>query len=135
MTKFEDLTWEASSEPGWTRHWSHESHIPDYTPVRERLAALLKAGRADDVVALGDELPSLWKGGQLFPASVWSNVADKLLKLVPPVPEGRPGSKADADSYSTRYTREKIMCAAFDALARAGRKTGMRIRRDPKRTC
>lgn len=174
---------EASAEPGWRRHWSHESHIPDYTPVRERLEALLKAGCADEVVALGDELidaglsqisqsddegetghevascvaivfralarsskpdaekllwerrvrlredwsyfdglPSLWEDGKAFPAAVWSEVADNLLKQAPPVPEGRPGSKADADSYSARYARKGIMCAAFEALERAGRK-------------
>jgi uncharacterized Zn finger protein len=173
---------EASAEPGWTRHWSHESHIPDYTPVRERLEALLKAGQADEVVALGEELvdaglrqlgqsddegetghevaecvgivfralarsstpdaekllwerrvrmredcgffdglPSLWKDGA-FPAAVWSEVADALLKRVPSVPEGKLGSKADADSYSARYAREKIMRSAFEALERAGRK-------------
>ncbi len=173
---------EASAEPGWRRHWSHESNIPDYTPVRERLKALLKAGRADEVVALGDELvdaglsqigqsddegetgrevascldivfralarssrpdaekllwerrvrlredcgffdglPSLWKDGKAFPAAVWSEVADKLLKQAPPVPEGKPGSKADADSFSARYARQGIMRAAFEALERAGR--------------
>ncbi len=174
---------EASAEPGWTRHWSHESHIPDYTPVRERLEALLKAGQADEVVALGeelvdaglrqlgqsddegetghevaecvgivfralarssksdaekllwerrvrlredygyfDELPSLWTNDGAFPAAVWSEVADALLKRVPSVPEGKPGSKADADSHSARYARGKIMRSAFEALERAGRK-------------
>lgn len=173
---------EASAEPGWTRHWSHESHIPDYTPVRERLDALLKAGHADEVVALGEELvdaglsqidqsddegetghevascvdivfralarssmpdaekllwerrvrlredcgffeelPSLWRDGKAFPAAVWSEVADNLLKQVPPVPQGKPGSKADADSHSARYAREGIMRASFEALERAGR--------------
>ncbi len=173
---------DASAEPGWTRHWSHESHIPDYTPVRERLEALLTAGHADEVVALGEELvaaglsqisqsddegetgqevascigivfralarssmpdadkllwerrvrlrddwccfdglPSLWTDGKVFSAAVWSEVADNLLKQVPPVPEGSPGSKADADSSSARYAREGIMRAAFDALERAGR--------------
>lgn len=174
---------EASAEPGWTRHWSHESHIPDYTPVRERLEALLKAGHADEVVALGDELidaglsqisqsddegetghevascvgivfralarssmpdaekllwerrvrlredcgffddlPNLWKAGTAFSAAVWSEVADRLLKQVSPVPQGKPGSKADADSFDARYAREGIMRAAFEALERAGRK-------------
>jgi len=47
---------EASAEPGWSRHWSNESFIPDYSPVRKRLQTLLDAGRADDVVALGEEL-------------------------------------------------------------------------------
>jgi uncharacterized Zn finger protein len=47
---------EAAAEPGWSRHWSNESFIPDYSPVRKRLQALLDAGRADDVVALGEEL-------------------------------------------------------------------------------
>ena len=172
----------ASAEPGWSRHWSHESYTPDYTPVRERLEALLKTGHADEVVALGEELvaaglsqisqsddegetgqevascmdivfralarssmsdadkllweqralmqddygffdglPSLWQDDETFPAAVWSEVADNLLKQVPPVPQGKPGSKADADSYSARYERGQIMDAAYDALARAER--------------
>jgi uncharacterized Zn finger protein len=47
---------EASAKPGWTRHWSGESYIPDYSPVRKRLQALLDASRADDVVSLGGDL-------------------------------------------------------------------------------
>lgn len=173
---------EASAQPGWTRHWSHESYIPDYTPVRERLLALLKAGHADEVVALGeeliraglnqiggsddegetgqevaecvgivfqalkqssmpdvdkllwerrarlregygffDDLPSLWKNGKMFGTAVWSEVADKLLKEVPPMPQGKPGSKADSGSHSARYERESIMCAVYEALNWAGR--------------
>ena len=46
----------ASAEPGWTRHWSNESHIPDYSRVRERLESLLESGHADEVVTLGEKL-------------------------------------------------------------------------------
>lgn len=45
-----------SADPGWTRHWSNERHIPDYSRVKERLESLLASGHADEVVALGDEL-------------------------------------------------------------------------------
>lgn len=45
-----------SAEGGWTRHWSGESSIPDYSRVRERLECLLKSGHADEVVALGEEI-------------------------------------------------------------------------------
>jgi len=45
-----------SAESGWTRHWSNEEHIPDYSRVRERLEALLASGHADEVVALGEEI-------------------------------------------------------------------------------
>jgi uncharacterized Zn finger protein len=45
-----------SAEPGWTRHWSNERHIPDYSRVQERLESLLASGHADEVVALGDEI-------------------------------------------------------------------------------
>lgn len=45
-----------SAEPGWTRHWSNERHIPDYSRVRERLESLLKSGHADEVVTLGEEV-------------------------------------------------------------------------------
>jgi uncharacterized Zn finger protein len=45
-----------SAEPGWTRHWSNERHIPDYSRVQERLEALLTSGHADEVVVLGEEI-------------------------------------------------------------------------------
>lgn len=45
-----------SAEPGWSRHWSNESYVPDYSRVRERLEALLSRGHADEVLALGKEL-------------------------------------------------------------------------------
>ncbi|MHC1743808.1 MAG: SWIM zinc finger domain-containing protein [Syntrophobacteraceae bacterium] len=45
-----------SAEPGWSRHWSNESYVPDYSRVRERLEGLLTKGHADDVLALGREL-------------------------------------------------------------------------------
>lgn len=45
-----------SAEPGWTRHWSNERHIPDYSRVRERLETLLAGGHADAVVAAGEEI-------------------------------------------------------------------------------
>ncbi|MFH1037153.1 MAG: SWIM zinc finger family protein [PVC group bacterium] len=43
----------ASDEPGWTNHWRGESHIPDYSRVKQRLENLLAAGRADAVIELG----------------------------------------------------------------------------------
>lgn len=47
---------ELSSQPAWTNHWTGEGEIPDYSRVRERMEALLKAGHADEVVALGRNL-------------------------------------------------------------------------------
>jgi uncharacterized Zn finger protein len=49
-----------SADPGWTRHWSNERHIPDYSRVQKRLQSLLNSGHADEVVALGDDL---WRRG------------------------------------------------------------------------
>lgn len=45
-----------ASEPAWSNHWSGEGNTPDYSRVRERLRALLAAGQADEVVALGEHL-------------------------------------------------------------------------------
>jgi uncharacterized Zn finger protein len=45
-----------SADPGWTRHWSNERHIPDYSRVQKRLESLLTSGHADEVVALGEEI-------------------------------------------------------------------------------
>jgi uncharacterized Zn finger protein len=47
---------ELSSEPAWSSHWRGESHIPDYSKVKDRMNALFKQGHADEVVALGREL-------------------------------------------------------------------------------
>lgn len=45
-----------SSEPGWSNHWRGESHITDYSPVKQRLEDLLSEGQADAVVELGEYL-------------------------------------------------------------------------------
>ncbi len=45
-----------SANPGWSHHWDDEGYVPDYSGVRDRLQALLDAGHADEVVALGKEL-------------------------------------------------------------------------------
>jgi len=47
---------ELSSEPAWSHHWSGEGYIPDYSPVRERLEALLAGGYTDEVLELGEAL-------------------------------------------------------------------------------
>lgn len=47
---------EVSSEPAWRNHWNGEGHTPDYSGIRDRLEALLAAGHADEVLALGKEL-------------------------------------------------------------------------------
>ncbi|MFO7535219.1 MAG: SWIM zinc finger family protein [Kiritimatiellia bacterium] len=45
-----------SAEGGWTRHWSGECNIPDYSRVRERLECLLKSGHPDEVLLLGEDI-------------------------------------------------------------------------------
>jgi len=45
-----------SAEPGWTRSWSNDGYVPDYSGVKDRLEALLAQGHADEVVALGEQL-------------------------------------------------------------------------------
>ncbi len=47
---------EVSSEPAWRNHWDGEGYTPDYSGIRDRLEALLAAGHADAVLALGKEL-------------------------------------------------------------------------------
>ena len=42
-----------SSEPAWSNHWDGENNIPDYSPVKKRLEALLANNHADVVVELG----------------------------------------------------------------------------------
>lgn len=51
---------ELSSEPAWRSRWHGNGEVPDYTPVRRRLEALLSAGHCDQVVELGREL---WQRG------------------------------------------------------------------------
>lgn len=47
-------------EEAWYNHWNGEGNRPDYSHIKEQLAALLKQGHADVVVELGREL---WEGG------------------------------------------------------------------------
>jgi len=47
---------EIGDEPGWQNYWQGEGFTPDYSGIRNKLETLLKAGFADDVVTLGDEL-------------------------------------------------------------------------------
>ncbi len=50
---------ELAAESAWTDDWSESGHVPDYGQVRERMEAMLAAGHADAVVALGDDLLQL----------------------------------------------------------------------------
>jgi uncharacterized Zn finger protein len=45
-----------SSEPGWQNYWKSEGYTPDYSGVRKKLEALLKAGHPKEVLTLGREL-------------------------------------------------------------------------------
>ncbi len=45
-----------ADEPGWQNYWRGEGYTPDYSGIRTKLEALLKAGHADDVLAVGGEL-------------------------------------------------------------------------------
>jgi uncharacterized Zn finger protein len=47
---------EIGDEPDWDDHWRNDVHIPDYSRIRTKLKALLDAGNADEVLALGEEL-------------------------------------------------------------------------------
>ncbi len=47
---------EIGEERGWRNYWQDEGHTPDYSGIRTKLETLLKAGHADAVVALGEEL-------------------------------------------------------------------------------
>lgn len=49
---------EIADEPGWQDYWKHDGYTPDYSGIRNKLNALLKAGYADDVLSLGKELMS-----------------------------------------------------------------------------
>lgn len=49
---------ELGEEPGWQNYWREEGHTPDFSNIRTKLETLLKAGHADDVLTLGEELIS-----------------------------------------------------------------------------
>ena len=46
-------------EPGWQDYWQDEGYTPDYSGIRKKLEMLLKAGHADEVLALGRELVTI----------------------------------------------------------------------------
>jgi uncharacterized Zn finger protein len=45
-----------ADEPGWHNYWQDEGYTPDYSGIRRKLKALLAAGHADEVLAVGREL-------------------------------------------------------------------------------
>jgi uncharacterized Zn finger protein len=45
-----------ADEPGWQNYWQGEGYTPDYSGIRKKLAAMLAAGHADEVLAVGREL-------------------------------------------------------------------------------
>lgn len=45
-----------ANEPGWQNYWQGEGYTPDYSGIRKKLAALLAAGHADEVLDVGREL-------------------------------------------------------------------------------
>jgi uncharacterized Zn finger protein len=45
-----------SDEPGWQNYWRGEGYTPDYSGIRNKLEVLLKAGHADAMLPLGEEL-------------------------------------------------------------------------------
>jgi uncharacterized Zn finger protein len=49
---------ELGEEPGWQNYWRGEGYTPDYSNIRTKLEILLKAGHADEVLTLGEELIS-----------------------------------------------------------------------------
>jgi uncharacterized Zn finger protein len=49
---------EIGEEPGWQNYWRGEGYTPDYSNIRTKLETLLKAGHADEVLTLGEELIS-----------------------------------------------------------------------------
>ncbi len=47
---------ELAEKPGWQNRWDSEGYTPDYSGIRSRLDALLKAGQVEQVLSLGAEL-------------------------------------------------------------------------------
>ena len=56
VTRLKNEIREIADEPGWQNYWEDEGYTPDCPGIRKKLDALLKAGHADEVVALGQEL-------------------------------------------------------------------------------
>lgn len=47
---------EVGAKPGWQNYWQNEGYTPDYSGIRSQLENLLAAGKADEVVQLGQKL-------------------------------------------------------------------------------
>ena len=47
---------ELTREPAWRNHWDGRGEVPDYSPVCAKMAHLLSAGYADQLLELGAEL-------------------------------------------------------------------------------
>jgi uncharacterized Zn finger protein len=91
-----------SSEPGWSRHWSEENSIPDYSHVRDQLAALLEMGHTAEVLEVGREL---WEDGvkQVEQSDDEGETADQISRCMDVVWRALCASSLSAP--------EKILCA------------------------
>lgn len=47
---------EISERPGWQNYWNEDGYTPDYSSIRNGFDTLLKAGHADELLSLGQEL-------------------------------------------------------------------------------
>ncbi len=56
VTRLRKKIRDIGDEPGWQNHWNDEGYTPDYSGIRKKLEALLKARHADEVLTLGREL-------------------------------------------------------------------------------
>jgi uncharacterized Zn finger protein len=56
MTRLRKEIRDLGAEPAWRDYWQGRGHTPDYSGVRNQLEVLLKAGYADEVLIVGQEL-------------------------------------------------------------------------------
>lgn len=123
-----------SSEPAWQHHWDDEGHIPDYSGIRDKLASLLEAGYADEVLALGKELFD--RGiSQVEMSDDEGETADEIATCLALLPQALQASSLPeterllwaldlelADSYSicgeiSNYLRQEHPAPSWDAVA------------------
>lgn len=85
---------ETGAEPGWQNYRDGEGYTPDYSDIRSTMEELLKAGYADEVLSLGEELIEAGNN-QIMMSNDDGETAMQIASCIPVVAEALDQSSLD----------------------------------------
>ena len=94
LTRLRGEIRDAGVEPGWQNCWEGEGYTPDYSDIRSTMEELLKAGYADEVLSLGEDLIEAGNN-QMMMSNDNGETAMQIGSCMPVVAEGLDQSSLD----------------------------------------